>query len=245
MMIYLWFSKSFVNVTCSVFPKVPRCWPWFLSVVIWSIVTPAWYVVGTTTINTYGVAHTCFCRYTAHFCIMRPCSASCAENILMAIFPKMVHTSTGSASYLWPTCASLGAGDRLGLTPSMWTLHFSSFRWFPHGFHLFSISSKGVNYFYFTSIVGRVQSIHVSFYHWFRCWCWLCCSLLWSCISNRWYGAVIIFIKTIPVISSELWDPKFELESCPWSASWALAGHLHTYSCLLACTPSFLTHLNQ
>ena len=172
MKIYLSLSKSFMNVTCSMFPKVPRCWPWFLSVVIRPIATPVWYVFGTTTINTYGVAHTCFYGYMAHFCGMRPCSTSCADKILTAVFSKMTHTSTSSASHLWPTCASLGAGARLSLTPSVWTLHFSSFRWFSHGLHLFLVSSERVNDFYLTSIVGRVQSIHVGFLHWFRCWCW-------------------------------------------------------------------------
>ena len=35
-------------------------------------------------------------------------------------------------------------------------------------------------------------------------------------------GLSLFSSKPIPVISSELWDPKFELESCAWSASWAL-----------------------
>ena len=124
MMIYLWLSKPIVNFSWSMFPEVPRCWHWFLSVVIRSVVTPGWYVVGTTTINIYGAAHTCLGGYTAHFCSVRPSSASCAEHILMTIFPEMVWTSTGSASYLQPTCASLGAGARMNLNPSLWILHF-------------------------------------------------------------------------------------------------------------------------
>ena len=76
-------------------------------------------MVGTTRVNTYGVAHTCFGGYMAHFCSVGPSSASCAENILMTIFPEMICTSTGGASYLQPTCGSLGAGARLSLNPSL------------------------------------------------------------------------------------------------------------------------------
>ena len=76
-------------------------------------------MVGTTTINSYGVAHTCLGGYMAHFCSVRPSSAFCAEHILMAIFSEMICTSTGGASYLWPTCVSLGAGARMGLNPSL------------------------------------------------------------------------------------------------------------------------------
>ena len=210
MIIYLLLSKSIVHFTWSTFSKV-------LSVVIRSVATPGWYVVGTTTINTYGVAHTCLDGYTAHFCGMRPSSESCAEHILMTIFPEMICTSTGGASYLRPTCVSLGAGARMNLNPSLWTLHFSSFRWFCCCFHLFLVSSERVNYFYFTSIMSRVGSIHVSIYQWFRCWCQSCCSLLWSCISNWWYGAVIIFIKThtcqfFQIVWSQVWIGIMSLE---------------------------------
>ena len=76
-------------------------------------------MVDTTTINANGVAHTCFVGYMAHFCSMRPCSASFAENILMAILPEVICTSTGSASYLRPTCVLMGGGARLCLVPSI------------------------------------------------------------------------------------------------------------------------------
>ena len=76
-------------------------------------------MIGTTTINAYGVAHTCFVGYMAHLCSVRSCSASFAENILTAILPEVIFTSTGSASYLRPTCVLMGAGARLCLAPSM------------------------------------------------------------------------------------------------------------------------------
>ena len=49
---------------------------------------------------------------------MFPLSSS-SEHILMTIFPEVVCTSTGSASYLWPTCPSLGTGARMGLNPRL------------------------------------------------------------------------------------------------------------------------------
>ena len=73
----------------------------------------------------------------AHFCSMGPGSASCAEDILTAIFPEVVPSSTGSASYLWSTCVSMGAGARLHLAPSFWALHLSSFGLCCHYFYLF------------------------------------------------------------------------------------------------------------
>ena len=110
MMTHLRLIYPAVDFAWSAFPEVPRCWPWFLSVVIRFVVTPTWDVVGTTTIYTNGVTHTCFCGDMAHFCSMGPGSASCAENILTAVLPEVIHTSTGSASYLWPTCGPMGAG---------------------------------------------------------------------------------------------------------------------------------------
>ena len=155
MMVCLLLHKPIIYFTWTMFPEVPRCCPWFLSIVIRSLMTPGWNVISTTTINAYGVAHTCFVGYMPHFCSMRPCSASFAENILMAILPEMICTSTGGASYLRPTCAPMGAGARLHLAPSIWIFHWSSFGLSSHYSHLFLGSSKRVDSFYLTSVMGR------------------------------------------------------------------------------------------
>ena len=156
---HLGLIPTVVAIIWSMFSEIPRCWPWFFSIIIRFVVTPGWNVVDTTTINANGIAATCFVGYTALFYSMRPSSAFFAENILTAILSEVICTSTGSASYLRPTCVLLGAGTRLCLVPSIRTFDWSSFGLPFHCFYLFCGSSERIYSFYLTSVIGRAWYI--------------------------------------------------------------------------------------
>ena len=80
-------------------------------------------MLNTTKIYTNDVTFNCFCWDMAHFCSVGSGSASSAEDIFMTVFPEVILSSAGSASYLWSTCLTVGAGARLWMTPSVRACH--------------------------------------------------------------------------------------------------------------------------
>ena len=160
MMTHLGLISPVVATIWSMFPEVVQCWPQFFSIIIRFLghLLEMW-LVNTTTINANSVSYTCFCWGMTHVCSAGPGSASCAEDIFMAIFPEVVPSSTGSAAYLWSTCVSMVASARLHLAPSFWALHLPSFRLFCHYFYLFLDSSERINPVNLTSVVGRIWDI--------------------------------------------------------------------------------------
>ena len=97
-------------VTCSLTLEVPRCWPWFLSVVIRSVGALSWRVVFVTTVNT-NVTLLQFCRCVAHICVMWSGPTFCAERVTAAVLPQVISS----------TCWTVNQGPPFTIWGGLWT----------------------------------------------------------------------------------------------------------------------------
>ena len=221
MVTHLWLTHPAVVFVGSLISVVSWCWPWFLSIVVWFVMTSTCCLIYTTTIYTNDITCGWLCWNLAHVCSMGSGYASIAENILMTVFPEVILFSAGCAIYLWPRWPNLVAGIRFWMTPSVWAFYRSSFGVFCFCVCLFLSGIKGIYSIYLTSIVGWVWDILMHFFCWFWCQCRSWISMLWCNPTNQWYWALVIFIKThtfifLHVLCSWIWIGVTSLHSILW-----------------------------
>ena len=158
------YTESMGFTTCtthSAFLEVPWCWPWFLSVIIWSAGAHSWRVAFAAKVDADVVLFFRLCRCTAHICVMWSGPTPGTESVMVAVLPQMI-SSTGwtvdqrPAFTIW---GGMWTGAQLNYIfwlSTLWAFYLTSFWWFL--WWLLGLC-KWIYYFCLTSVVGWIWCV--------------------------------------------------------------------------------------
>ena len=195
------------SISESVILEVPRHWSGFLPVVVWPVCTLACWVA-------LAAAVDADVTYPLWLCSVHGTSVLCDLDLhlvqkvswwqsFLKWSPPQAEQWTSGLHVLF--CGNMWAGAQLWLIfrlSTLWALFLTSFWWLFLLLLWFLGICERIYYLCLTSIISRVWGVQSWPSLRSRCGCWYWCTwshvhrLLWSCISNGRYGAVVWCIES-------------------------------------------------